>query len=90
MPFVGEKFNIKFVDQRNNKFKDIFYLNLVDLVDNTNDVLVMENLKTGAIEQGHCPKTIVKEVAKIMRYIFINQYQIVKVLSINIQHNKIF
>ena len=72
MPFVGEKFNIKFVDQRNNKFKDIFYLNLVDLVDNTNDVLVMENLKTGSIEQGHCPKTIVKEVAKIMRYIFIN------------------
>merc|ERR1719270_1268895 len=66
-PLIGEKFNRVYLSEC--KIPTWFYLDLVDVADNTQNTL---NIDPGICAEGtrrafHCPKTIVHNVVKVLR-----------------------
>jgi hypothetical protein len=69
LPFIGNTFDdVRLTSAKICNFKELVYLNLVDIADNNENKLVFEDSCSGKKREYPCPKTITNSVVKILRY----------------------
>ena len=70
MPLIGHKFNeITLTNEKRCKNPKWFYLNLVDVADNSENTINTDTglCADGILKEYSCPKSITQNVVKVLR-----------------------
>ena len=68
LPFIGHKFDgVRVVDKNTCQFKRVYYVNIVDATNTTENNIVLED-PCEEVERHPCPKPILMSLIAILRY----------------------